>query len=97
MVFSYARRGGLTTTLSIAYLHGCDSVDSVRRWSPKEKEHIKIQRPNVIKAYSQHMEAVALMDRLIALYRIKIRSKKYYMKIVFHLIDISIVDAWLWY
>ena len=37
------------------------------------------------------------MDMLISLYRIDIRSKKYYTKIIFHLVDISIVNAWLLY
>ena len=37
------------------------------------------------------------MDMLISLYRINIRSKKYYIKIIFHLIDLSIVNAWLLY
>ena len=34
---------------------------------------------------------------LISLYRISIRSKKYYAKIIFHLIDLSIVNSWLLY
>ena len=37
------------------------------------------------------------MDMLISLYRISIRSKKYYIKIIFHLIELSIVNAWLLY
>ena len=59
----------------LSTLHGCESVDSVRRWSTKEKKYIQIQRPNVIKAYNQHMGGVDLIDMLISLYRINIRSK----------------------
>jgi hypothetical protein len=81
----------------LSTLHDCELVDSVRRWSTKEKKHIQIQRPNVIKAYNQYMGGVDLIDMLIALYRIKVRSRKYYMKIIFHLIDLSIVTAWLLY
>ena len=38
-----------------------------------------------------------LLDMLISLYRIDIRSTKYCMKIIFHLIDLSLINAWLFY
>lgn len=40
---------------------------------------------------------VDLIDMLVSFYRINNRSKKYYMKIIFHLIDLSIVNGWLLY
>jgi len=43
------------------------------------------------------MGGVDLSDMLISLYRINVRSKKYYMKIIFHLINLSLVNAWLLY
>ena len=43
------------------------------------------------------MGGVDLVDMLVSLYRISIRSKKYYLKIVFHFIDLSIVNGWLLY
>jgi hypothetical protein len=81
----------------LSTLHACHPIDVVQRWSTKEKKHIQVKRPDVIKAYNQHMGGVDLIDMLIALYRINLRSKKYYMKIIFHLIDLSVVNAWLLY
>ncbi|CAF3757542.1 unnamed protein product [Rotaria socialis] len=81
----------------LSTLHGCQPIDSVQRWSSKEKTHVLIARPNVIKAYNEHMGGVDLVDMLISLYRINVRSKKYYIKIIFHLIDLSVVNAWLLY
>ncbi|CAF2728328.1 unnamed protein product [Rotaria sp. Silwood2] len=43
------------------------------------------------------MGGVDLIDMLISLYRINVRSQKYYIKIFFHLIDPSLVNAWLLY
>ena len=63
----------------------------------RKKKHVQVTRPAVIKAYNQHMGGVDLIDMLISLYRINVRSKKYYMKIIFHLIDLSLVNAWLLY
>ncbi|CAF4020199.1 unnamed protein product [Rotaria sp. Silwood2] len=81
----------------LSTLYGCEPTDSVQRWSSKQKNHIQIRRPQVIKAYNEHMGGVDLIDMLISLYRINVGSKKYYIKIVFHLIDLSVVNAWLLY
>lgn len=43
------------------------------------------------------MGGVDLVDLLIALYRIKIRSKKWHHRIIFHLLDLTVVNAWLLY
>ena len=43
------------------------------------------------------MGGVDLADQLIALYRISFRVRKYYHKLVFHLLDMSIVNAWFLY
>ncbi|CAF1619795.1 unnamed protein product [Adineta ricciae] len=81
----------------LSTLHGCESQDVVKRWSASEKKHIEVPRPNVIKSYNQFMGGVDLHDMLISLYRINVRSQKYYIKIIFHLIDLSIVNGWLLY
>ena len=44
-----------------------------------------------------NIESVDLADCLISLYRINIRSKKYYHKLIFHMIDMEIVNSWLLY
>jgi hypothetical protein len=81
----------------LSTLHGCEPTDLVKRWSASEKKHIQVVRPNVIKTYNEYMGGVDLMDMLISLYRINVQSKKYYLKIIFHLIDLSIVNGWLLY
>ena len=43
------------------------------------------------------MGGVDLLDALIALYRIKLRSKKYYHIIFFHFVDMATVNSWLVY
>ncbi|CAF1264246.1 unnamed protein product [Didymodactylos carnosus] len=69
----------------------------MQRWSAKEKAHIQVKRPNVIKAYNQFKGGVDLLDMLVSLYRISIRSKKYYVNVIFHLIVLSIVNGGLLY
>ncbi|CAK9814101.1 PiggyBac transposable element-derived protein 3 [Anthophora plagiata] len=74
-----------------------EPIDIVKRWDKKMKKVIDVQRPNVVKMYNQHMGGVDVVDSLIALYRIKIRSRKWYHRIMFHLLDLTVVNAWLLY
>ena len=53
--------------------------------------------PSAVSTYNQYMGGVDLLDSPIALYRINIRSKKWYHRLVCHLIDIVMVTCWLIY
>ena len=68
---------------------------SVSRFDYKESKDIDVQCPNIIKLYNTSMGGVDLADCLIELYRINIRSKKYYFRLIFHMIDMTIVNSWL--
>lgn len=70
---------------------------SVQRWDKKKKEAVQVTCPSVVQAYNKSMGGVDLLDSLIALYRTKVRSRKWYHKIVFHLMDFTLVNAWLLY
>jgi len=52
---------------------------------------------HAIDTYNKYMGGVHLLDSMLGYYRINIRSKKYYMKIFYHLIDLCVVSAWLLY
>lgn len=38
-----------------------------------------------------------LQDQLLAYYRMSFRSRKYYLRLVFHLLDMTVVNNWLIY
>nr|CAH7720120.1 unnamed protein product [Callosobruchus chinensis] len=76
---------------------GAHPVENVKRWDSKTKSRIDVPYPSVILLYNQFMGGVDLMDALIALYRTLIRSRKWYLKIYFHLMDLCVVNAWLLY
>ncbi|XP_025202907.1 piggyBac transposable element-derived protein 3-like [Melanaphis sacchari] len=69
---------------------------TTKRFDKKEKK-IEISRPIVIEVYNSHMGGVDLIDSMIARYRIIMRSKKWYIKIFFHLLDVTVVNSWLLY
>jgi len=63
--------------------------ETIRRFDKKEKENIEVSCPFIIKEYNKHMGGVDLLDSLIGRYKIKMRSKKWYMRLWYHLIDFS--------
>jgi hypothetical protein len=43
------------------------------------------------------MGGVDTLDSLLGLYRIRVRSKKYYHRIFYHVVDLAVVNSWLLY
>lgn len=77
---------------------GVSCSNTVERWNGKEKTHVQVQQPNIVAGYNSSMGGVDLADMLISLYRTTIISKKrWYLKIIFHCVDMCKVNAWILY
>jgi Transposase IS4 len=76
---------------------GAEMASPARRWSVKDKDYIEIPRPEMVLQYNLHMGGVDLADMLVALYRIKVGTKKPYMRLVFFCLNVAVVNAWLLY
>ena len=76
---------------------GNDLTAQARRWSKKEGRFINIDRPAMVTEYNSNMGGVDLCDMLMSMYRIRHRSTKYYMHIVFYCIGAAVVNGWLLY
>ena len=74
-----------------------DSVGKVRWWDHQKRQFIETDCPTVVKQYNKSMGGVDLSDMLISLYRTLIKTKRWYLKVLFHCIDIAKVNAWLIY
>ena len=67
------------------------------RYNRKQRKHVQIKRPKVIKQYNKYMGGGDLADYMVANYRIDIRGKKWWWPIFSNYFDVSIVNAWkLW-
>lgn len=71
--------------------------EKVKRWSAKDKSHVYIDCPEMVHEYNKFMGGVDLNDMLLSLYRIKLRSKKWYMPIFYYLIKVAVTNGWLLY
>lgn len=76
---------------------GTTPMQSVERFDKKLKKKIIIDCPSIVKQYNSYMGGVDFLDSMIGRNKIKIRSKKWYMRIYYHLLDLTITNAWILY
>ena len=76
---------------------GSEQGPTVRRFSAKEKQHVDIPCPSVVHQYNKHMGGVDLSDMLMSLYRVRLRTMKWYHHIFFYLVNLSVIKSWLLY
>ena len=67
------------------------------RWNKKQCGYVKMKYPEVIKIYSHLMKGVDIGNQLISYYELKHKTYKWWKRILFHLIDISIVNSFIIY
>lgn len=72
-----------------------EPTELVSRYDKKEKKRILISRPALISAYNYGMGGVDRCDQLLSFYRIKTKSVKWYKRILFHFLDLSLVNAYI--
>ena len=53
--------------------------------------------PHAIVEYNKFMRGVHLCDMFLELYRIDLKSKEWYMRIFFYVLDLATVNGWLLY
>ena len=71
--------------------------EDVQRWCGKEKKNISVPCPTVVCQYNKHMGGVDLADMLLALYRIKVGTRKWYYHIMYYCIGVCIINGWILY
>lgn len=76
---------------------GANPLQSVERFDKKLGKKITVDCPNIVKNYNSYMGGVDYLDSMIGRNKIKIRSKKWYMRIYFHLLDLTTTNAWILY
>ncbi|XP_037803051.1 piggyBac transposable element-derived protein 2-like [Penaeus monodon] len=72
-------------------------IEQARKYDKKSKDYVDVPIPHIVRMYNEHMGGVDLHDQLLSYYRMSFRSKRYYMRLVFHMIDITVINCWLLY
>ena len=74
-------------------------ITTIDRWdsSVSTVDKVPVSCPAVVKHYNCHMGGVDKVDSLVGIYRMFFKSRKWYHRIMFQLIDVAISNAWLLY
>lgn len=72
-----------------------DPMTTIERFDKKIKKRVSVACPNVIKVYNTHMGGVDIADMLTALYRIRMKTRRWYMSIFAQMLDIALNNSWL--
>lgn len=73
---------------------GIQPISTVKRYSQKDKTNVQVPRPHLFGEYNRFMGGVDRMDENINMYRIHIRSKKWYWALFSWMLDACIHNAW---
>lgn len=63
-------------------------VKSVKSWDKKESTHVGVDCSAVIANYNKHMGGVDLFDAYLSYYHIRVPSKKWYHRLLWHFFDL---------
>lgn len=74
---------------------GIEPINSVKRWSSGEKRKVPVPCPNIVHQYNKHMGGVDKAGMLIELYRVPVKSKRWYLRLFAYMLDLCVVNAWL--
>ncbi|EEC06369.1 hypothetical protein IscW_ISCW004742, partial [Ixodes scapularis] len=61
------------------------------------KKEVDVECFSMVMEYNKFMGGVDLLDSLIALHRISLCTKKYYLRLFFQYVDLATLKAWLLY
>jgi hypothetical protein len=81
----------------LSTLAGKIPMHQVERYDRKNNKWVTVDCPEIVKVYNKHMGRVDLLDGIMGRNKIKITSNKWYFRLFYHLLDMSIVNAWLLY
>ncbi|KAF0299728.1 PiggyBac transposable element-derived protein 3 [Amphibalanus amphitrite] len=94
---------GITTWLDnkpviLASNHeGIYPEDECRRWSKRDRKFIAVSRPAVVRLYNRSMGGVDLLDRMVSYYRTSARTKKWTVRVILHMLDVTATNCWIEY
>ena len=69
----------------------------VPRWDKQRKEYVPVKAPQVVLIYNKHMDRVDVIDQTIEYYRTFQKTRKWTVKVLIHLLDLSVANAWRQY
>ena len=83
------------TVSLMSTLTGAKPISEVLRFDRSTRKQVTVKCPSLVKEYNKHMGGVDKLDSLFGRSHCKIKSRKWYFRIFYHLLDISAINSWL--
>ena len=77
--------------------HGIEPVENCKRWSKKDRAHIQVTRPHLVKQCNTNMAGVDMLDRVLCKYAMRGRTRKWTVRVMHHFVDFVIAACWIEY
>ena len=74
--------------------YGVAPIQTASRWSRAERRVIRIDQPFAITHYNKTMGGVDRMDQNVEMYRVGIRSKKWWWPVFAYCLDLVVQQSW---
>ncbi len=74
---------------------GEDELSIKRRGTKSKPEAVNIPCPPCVQPYNAHMGGVDFLDHMVKFYNCGRRSKKWYRRVLFHLVELCIHNAFI--
>lgn len=72
-------------------------LTEVQRYNKNCKVYETVDCPHVVLEYNKHMGGVDKINSIIRRYKIKMWTKKLYLRIFYHLLGVTLCNSWLLY
>lgn len=70
-------------------------LSTINRYDKRSKSTSEISCPFVVKEYNRHMGGVDLLDAFMARHKILLKSKKWYIRLFYHFLDMALANSWI--
>ena len=74
---------------------GINPVSYYKRWDKDQKKKVNVPAPEIIRQYNKYMGGVDTTGMSCSLHPIQFRSKKWYMRLVWRVFDLMVLNSWL--
>jgi hypothetical protein len=67
--------------------HGIEPAENCKRWSKKDRAHIQVPRPHLVKQCNTNMGGADMLDRVLCKYAMRSRTSKWTVRIMHNFVD----------
>jgi hypothetical protein len=79
----------------LSTIRGAKPTVEMNRWNKKNREEQLIQAPGLVAGYNYNAHGCDLHNSYVALHRIPVRCRRWYVRFFFFCLDTLLVNAWI--